>query len=216
MTDRMHPGIFLTIDGIDGAGKSTQLKLLAEWLRSKGCHVVTCRDPGSTAVGDAVRKILLSGDVAPIDRMSEMLLYMAARAQLVEEVIRPALAEGSVVLSDRYLLANVVYQGWAGGLEPGHIWQIGEIATRGLMPDLALILDMDPEAAISRINRPLDRMEKAGLEFRRALRQGFLAEAKSPRGNMIVIDASQSVESVQESIRDLVARELATSITGEQ
>ena len=134
--------MFLSIDGGDGTGKSTQVELLAQWLRQQGRDVVTCRDPGSTPLGEAVRNILLDRHDLHIDRRSEMLLYMAARAQMVEEVIRPALEQGKTVLCDRYLLANVAYQGYGGGLDVPTLWEVGRVATGGLMPDLTIVLDV--------------------------------------------------------------------------
>ena len=193
--------MFFSLDGIDGVGKSTQLDLFCEWLRAAGKHVVTCRDPGSTPLGERVREILLhSGDETPIGSRAEMLLYMAARAQLVEEVIRPALAEGHVVVADRFLLANVVYQAHAGGLPVDAVWQVGHIATDNLRPDATLLLDMDPVDADERINRTRDRMEQRGAEYRKKLRVGFLTEAE--RDDRIhVIKANQSIEAVQGDIR---------------
>ncbi|MBS0210669.1 MAG: dTMP kinase [Planctomycetes bacterium] len=192
--------MFLSLDGVDGAGKSTQLKLLAGWLAARG-ELVTCRDPGSTELGEAVREILLGTHDTPIGRRGEMLLYMAARAQMVEQVIRPALARGATVLSDRFLLANVVYQGHAGGLPPAEIWNVGLTATGGLLPDLNIVLDLPIEVARSRINRSLDRMEQRGEAFFAAVRQGFLAEAAEHRDSIRVIDASSSVDEVQGAIR---------------
>src|SRR4051812_26016121 len=128
--------MFISFDGIDGVGKSTQVALITDALRAQGHEVVVCRDPGSTSLGERIRDVLLTSDSkTPIGRRSEMLLYMAARAQLVEEIIRPALELGKVVIADRYLLANVVYQGHAGGLDPNEIWEVGRIATQGLQPD---------------------------------------------------------------------------------
>src|SRR4051812_38876751 len=139
--------MFFSFDGIDGAGKSTQISLLADWLRTKGKEVVTCRDPGSTELGEKLRGLLLDHHDTPIHRRSEMLMYMAARAQLVEEVIRPALAAGKSVISDRYLLANVVYQAHAGGLSPEEVWQVGLVTVAGVMPTLTFILDLPATAA---------------------------------------------------------------------
>src|SRR5690349_9075923 len=116
--------MFFSFDGVDGTGKSTQIRLLAEALQQRGRTVVTCRDPGGTALGERLREILLGHHDTPIHRRAEMLLYMASRAQLVEELIRPALAAGKKVISDRYLLANVVYQAHAGGLDPADVWQV--------------------------------------------------------------------------------------------
>ena len=193
--------MFLSIDGPDGSGKSTQIKLLAHWLTAAGRNVVTCRDPGSTPLGEAVRGILLDRHDLAIHRRSEMLLYMAARAQLVEEIIRPALAQGRAVLSDRYLLANVVYQGHAGGLDVATLWEVGRSATAGLMPDLTIVLDLPVAAATGRMQRPLDRMELQGESFHERVRQGFLAEAARCPDDIVVLDAARPIETIQEEIR---------------
>ena len=126
---------------------------------------------------------------------------MAARAQMVEEIIRPALAAGKIVVSDRYLLSNVVYQGHAGGLDVETLWQLGEIATAGVRPDLTIVLDLEIAGADARLNRPLDRMEQKGNDYRQRLRQGFLAEAARPERRITVISAAGSIEQVQERIR---------------
>jgi dTMP kinase len=183
--------MFISFDGVDGVGKSTQIGLLSDALQALGERVVTCRDPGSTPLGEELRKLLLEHHGTAIQRRAEMLLYMAARAQLVEEVIRPALAAGQVVISDRYLLANVVYQGHAGGLSPDELWRVGEIATGGLMPDLVFVLDMPAEAASRRISRAKDRMEAQGLEYLERVRQGFLIEAKNRPEQIHVLDADR-------------------------
>jgi dTMP kinase len=192
--------MFISIDGGDGTGKSTQIKLLCDWLVQQGREVVTCRDPGSTALGEAVRELLLHRHDLQIDRRSEMLLYMAARAQMVEEVIRPALAAGKTVVCDRFLLANVVYQGYGGGLDTATLWQVGRVATGGLTPDLTIVLDVPPEVAAARMARPLDRMELQGAAFHARVREGFLAEAKKME-NAVVISAVESIEEVQAEIR---------------
>jgi dTMP kinase len=199
--------MFFSFDGLDGVGKTTQRELFLDWLRSSGHEVVACQDPGSTPLGEAIRGILL-GHQVPISRASEMLLFMAARAQLVEDVIRPALEQGKTVVSDRYLLANAVYQGHAGGLDVETIWRIGEVATGGLMPDLVFVLDMPPQAAAARIVRQLDRLESRGADYQSRLRQGFLSEAaKDPRG-IVVIDAARDAQAVQADIRAAAARVL--------
>jgi dTMP kinase len=204
--------LFFSFDGIDGVGKSTQVRLFEEALRRHGFEVVVCRDPGSTPLGERIREVLLSVDSStPIDRRSEMLLYMAARAQLVEQVIQPALAAGQVVVADRYLLANVVYQGHAGGLDPRQIWQVGEVATGGVMPNCVFVLDMSPESATSRMNRSLDRMESQGDEFRERLRSGFLDEAARAPKTIHVIDASQPIEAVHADIWRIAAKLLQLS-----
>jgi dTMP kinase len=197
--------MFLSFDGIDGVGKSTQMRLHCEWLGSRGVDVVTCRDPGSTPLGEKIRDIVLhSDDATPIARRSEMLLYMAARAQLVDEVIRPALDGGKTVVSDRYLLANLVYQAYAGGLDLEAVRRVGLVAIDGVAPDAVFLLDMPPEAADRRMDRKLDRMESQGSEYRRRLRDGFLAEVSIPGGQIHVIDADRAVNVVQADIRAIV------------
>ncbi len=196
--------MFLSIDGGDGTGKSTQLELLRHWLAQQDHNVVVCRDPGSTPLGEAVRGILLDRHDLHIDRRSEMLLYMAARAQMVEQVIRPGLTGGQTVLSDRYLLANVAYQGYGGGIDVATIWEVGRIATGGLMPDLTILLDVPPQVAAARIARPLDRMEKQGAEFHARVRDGFLTEAARAPDTIVVINAAQSIDEVHAAIKNAV------------
>ena len=192
--------MFFSFDGLDGTGKTTQMNLFLEWLRSRGRDVVQCIDPGSTPLGEQIRSILL-GHELPICRTSEMLLFMAARAQLVDQVIRPALDAGQIVVSDRYVLANIVYQAYAGGLEVETVRAIGETATSGLMPDLVFVLDLDPQAAAARMQRDLDRMESRGLEFQARLRAGFLAEAARDPQRVLVVDAGREIDTVQAEIR---------------
>jgi dTMP kinase len=176
-------------------------------LRRRGFDAVVCRDPGSTPLGERIRELLLSSDEStPIGRRCEMLLYMAARAQLVDEIIRPALAANRIVVADRYLLANVVYQGHAGGLVPEQIWQVGKVATAGIMPDCVFVLDMSPDAATNRLTRSLDRIESQGDEYRERLRKGFLQEAAKASDRIHVIDAGQSVDAVHSQVWQLAAR----------
>jgi len=193
--------MFFALEGVDGAGKTTQMRLFCDWIRSEGHEVVECRDPGSTRVGDEIRKILLDSRDTAIDPTTEMLLYMAARAQLVDEVILPALNQHKVVVSDRYLLSNVVYQGHAGGLDPAAIWRVGQIATKGLLPNLSLVLDISDDDAAARMNRPLDRIEQRGSPFRQAVRRGYLIEASEDPQSVVVINAGQDVTSVQLAMR---------------
>jgi dTMP kinase len=203
--------MFFSLDGVDGVGKSTQIRLFCDWLRDQGREVVTCRDPGGTILGEELRRLLLGQHEVPIARRAEMLLYMASRAQLVEEVIRPALAAGNDVVSDRYLLANVVYQAHGnGGIQPDEIWRVGEVATGGLMPQLVLLLDMPAAKAAARIGRSPDRMESRGLEYLERVRQGFLTEAGRFPHQIVVIDADQSIEAIHENVI-APARRLLTS-----
>jgi dTMP kinase len=197
---------FFSFDGIDGVGKSTQLKLFCEWLNAQGREPLVCRDPGSTPLGEQIREILLhSHESVQIGPRSEMLLYMAARAQLVDQIIRPALASGQTVVSDRYLLANIVYQGYAGGLDVESVRRVGEEAVDGVMPDCTFLLDMEPAAALQRVGRNLDRVESRGTKFREQLRAGFLAEAAHMGPSVHVIRADRPIDAVQAEIRQIAA-----------
>lgn len=195
--------MFFSFDGLDGSGKSTQIEQFCDWLSAAGRDVVRCQDPGSTPLGEQIRALLLQRRDTPIGSRAEMLLFMAARAQLVEAVVAPALAAGRTVVSDRFLLANVVYQGYGGGLDVDALWRIGEVATAGLRPDLTFVLDLAPEAAARRLARPLDRMESRGREYVARLRAGYLAEAARQPKAIAVLDADRPIDAVQADIRRL-------------
>jgi dTMP kinase len=195
---------FISLDGLDGSGKSTQCRLLAGWLRSGGLDVVACADPGGTAIGDEIRALLLDHR-RPMVLACEALLFMASRAQLTADVIRPALEAGQAVVCDRFLLANVVYQGHAGGLDPEQLWQIGRLATGGLEPDLTLVLDLPPEVARQRRTHPADRLERRDQSYHARVRDGFLDEARRRPERIRVISAEQPVELVHTLVCRAVA-----------
>ncbi len=208
------PGRLIVLEGPDGSGKSTQVKWLTDWLHRLGYQPVACRDPGGTALGDRLRALLLGtvSDPPPIDRNAEMLLFMASRAQLVAEVIQPALNAGQIVVSDRFLLSNVVYQGYAGGLDVEAIWEVGAVATSAIRPDRTLILDLDPEQAHARLDRPHDRLERRPDSYRRAVSEGYRQAARDPRHapwlNARLIPADGPPETVFAQIREEVAHVL--------
>jgi dTMP kinase len=202
----MRSGLFLSLDGLDGAGKSTQGRLLGDWLRAEGHAVVTCVDPGGTPIGERIRELLLHREMT---LPCEALLFMASRAQLVAEVIRPALESGKTVISDRFLLANVVYQGHAGGLDPEQLWTIGKFATGGMEPDLTVVLDIPLELARARRKSAADRVESRDEAYHARVREGFLAEARRRPERIRVVDGGGSVQAVQEMIQREVARVLA-------
>jgi dTMP kinase len=193
--------MFFVFDGVDGAGKSTQLNLFADWLRERGQDVVCFADPGTTALGGQMRALLLGDHQVPIHMRSEMLMFMTARCQLVEELIKPALASGKTVVCDRYVFSTVVYQGHAGDLDAEDVWKVNEIATAGLMPDMTFIFDLDIATASGRMGTLRDRMESRGEVYFQRVRAGFLEEAqRSPRG-VEVIDASGEIDDIQATIR---------------
>jgi dTMP kinase len=205
----MGRGLFISLDGLDGGGKSTHCRLLADWLRVSGLAVTECADPGGTAVGDRIRALLLDGHQS-MTLACEALLFMASRAQLTSEVILPALDSGQTVLCDRYLLANVVYQGHAGGLDPHRLWEIGLLATDGLLPDLTLILDLPLETAFARRRGRADRVESRDAAYHQRVREGFLEEARRHSDRMRIVDAAQPIALVHEQICREVADVLAT------
>jgi dTMP kinase len=205
------PGLFLSVDGIDGTGKSTQGRLLSEWLRAIGAQVTTCVDPGGTPIGAALRSIVLDHR-QDISLPCEALVFMASRAELVARVIRPALAEHHVVICDRFQLANVVYQGYAGGLPVEELWSVGRFATGGLAPDLILVFDLSIDAAAERRGRQPDRMERRDRDYYEPVRQGYLVEANRQPERIRVIDASGSIERVHQLVRSEVFPLLPTEL----
>ena len=198
--------MFVAFEGVDGAGKSTQVRLLGEHLERNGREVVICREPGGTSLGEELRRILLdpgSGDLQP---EVEVLLFMAARAQLCNKIIRPGLESGKAVISDRFLWSSVVYQGVVGGLGVEEVLSIGRVATRGLLPELTFLVDLDPAASHSGLDDG-DRMESRGIEFQRRVRDGFLALAEEFKDSFILIDGGASIEQVHQQVLDALPKE---------
>lgn len=193
--------MFFSFDGIDGAGKSTQMDLFCDWLINDQRHsVIRCREPGGTEFGEKLRTILLGKSSLEFDILAEMFLFMASRAELVRQVIRPAIADGKTVVCDRFLLASIVYQGHAGGLDPAMIRQVGNIATNELCPDLTFCFHLDPEIAATRVGDDTDRIESRSDDFLTRVNDGFIAEAsKTPEG-LLLIDGAESIDSIHQKI----------------
>jgi dTMP kinase len=204
----MAAGLFISLEGIDGVGKSTQSDLLEEFLRSAGREVVRTFEPGGTELGQEIRHLLLhrKGDVAP---RAEALLYAADRAHHIATKVRPALERGEVVITDRYLDSSVAYQGVGRALKAEDVRAISMFAVEGLLPDLTILLDLDASAAAERRNttgEAPDRLEREKIEFFEAVRQAFLDMAAAEPNRWLVIDARQSVEAMQEQIRSRVSQ----------
>ncbi|GHE37081.1 hypothetical protein GCM10018785_03470 [Streptomyces longispororuber] len=194
-------GFFIALEGGDGAGKSTQAEALAEWIRAKGHEVVVTREPGATPVGKRLRSILLDVSSAGLSHRAEALLYAADRAEHVDTVVRPALARGAVVISDRYIDSSVAYQGAGRDLSPTEVARINRWATGGLVPHLTVLLDVSPEAARERFTEAPDRLESEPAEFHARVRSGFLTLAAADPGRYLVVDAAQEPEAVTTVIR---------------
>ncbi|NUQ71406.1 MAG: dTMP kinase [Chthonomonadales bacterium] len=201
-------GLFISFEGIDGAGKTTQARLLAEWLTGRG-HVVTAlREPGGTCVAERIREILLySKD--EIDPRAELLLFLSSRAQNTAERIRPALAQGHIVICDRYADSSVAYQGHGRGLGADEVRALSMFASGGLAPDLTLLLDLSPEAGLAR-QKNSDRMEDEPLEFHRRVRHGYLSTAKDDPARVVILDGAQDVEVLRDQIERVVQDRIGT------
>ncbi|WP_371632906.1 dTMP kinase [Streptomyces sp. NBC_01259] len=194
-------GFFLALEGGDGAGKSTQVEALAEWIRAKGHEVVVTREPGATPVGKRLRSILLDVSSAGLSNRAEALLYAADRAEHVDSVVRPALERGAIVISDRYIDSSVAYQGAGRDLAPTEIARISRWATSGLVPHLTVLLDVDPETARERFTEAPDRLESEPPEFHSRVRSGFLTLAAADPTRYLVVDAGQDPESITAVVR---------------
>jgi dTMP kinase len=206
-------GVFVTFEGGEGSGKTTQLKLLANHLRALGNEVIETRDPGGTTIGKEIRTLLLSPESAPMSVAAELLLYEASRAQLVREVLAPALARGAIVLCDRFIDSTLAYQGFGRGLDLNLIRQLNQLATEGLTPDLTVLLDLDPAIGLLRCGRSSsaesssqDRIEAEPLHFHQRVREGYLALARAEPDRIRVIDAGPSMAVIETAVLDEFTR----------
>jgi dTMP kinase len=195
--------MFVTFEGVDGSGKSTQAQLLAEWLRGEGRDVVLTREPGGTPLGEGVRKLLLDGP--PMTPWAEAALFASARAELVESVIRPALERGAWVVCDRYIDSSVAYQGIARGLGVGRVLELNLAAVRGLMPDRTFMLLIDPGAARARQASQPDRIEAEDEAFRAAVDEAYRGLAAVFPQRIVSIDATQTATRIAEAVREHAA-----------
>ena len=202
----MHKGLFITLEGPDGSGKTTQIALLAEHLRALGCEVICTREPGGTPISDKIRAIILDNANAEMTARTEALLYAAQRAQHVEEKIVPALEYGHIVLSDRFADSTFVYQGLARQLSLPDVRALTAFATGGLVPDITLLLDIDPcEGEIRMRGRGgKDRLEMVDVDFKRRVREGYLELARREPERFRVVCAGRAVDKVQADLRGLV------------
>jgi len=196
-------GKFIVLDGPDGCGKSTQAKLLAQWLQEQGVPTEMFRDPGGTTIGEKIRRILLNPEHIVMSTPMEVLLYMAARAQLWAEKIAPALKSNKCVILDRWLSSTCAYQGYAGEFGMEKIIKIATDCLERVWPDLTIVLDVDLETAAQRLNRKLDRMEAKGEGYHQRVREGFLKLAKEQK-NFLVIDAAGDIQAVHKKIIEVV------------
>ena len=202
--------MFITFEGIEGCGKTTQVNRLKEYFESLGKEVLVTLEPGGSRLGKTLRKILLSMESQDLTREAELFLYLADRAQHVDQVIRPALEQGQVVISDRYADSTVVYQGYGRGLDPQILHSFNEIATRGIWPDLTILLDLPVEIGLKRaVTRNLQtkqtdegRFEAESIDFHNRVREGYLTWSALNKNRFIIVDATGSVDEIFEQIKN--------------
>jgi dTMP kinase len=197
-------GIFITFEGIDGSGKDTQAKLLAKYLKNKGYSVITTREPGGTSIGEKIRKILLSPKIGRVDQRAEVLLFAASRAQIVSDIIKPALEKGKIVISNRYVDSSYAYQGIARKMGLDWVIEINKWATQGLLPDITFFLDIPEELGLKRVDKSRnirDKIEKDGEIFQKKVREGYYKLAKLFPERYRIIDAKRDEALIQEDVR---------------
>lgn len=201
----MTRGLFITFEGADGCGKTTQIELLDKYLKEKGRQTLLTREPGAKGLGVKLREILLNydGEVSP---QCESFLFLADRAQHVDCIIKPALKDGVVILCDRHTDSTVAYQGYGRGLDLDRIYMLNNIATGGLKPDLTIVFDVDVETSMKRVGKEKDRMESAGVDFFNKVRQGYLEIAKKEPGRVKVINSSDTIENIHKKVVELVEK----------
>lgn len=201
----MSKGLFITFEGADGCGKTTQLSMLAQYLKEHGKDVLLTREPGAPGLGEKIREILLNYDGAVSDRC-ESFLFLADRAQHVDIIINPAVKKGEIVLCDRYTDSTVAYQGYGRGLDINQINNLNDIATNGKKPDLTIVFDIDVETSLKRVGKEKDRMESAGVDFHNRVRNGYLEIAKQEPQRVKVLDASASIEEIHQEVLRLIGK----------
>ncbi len=202
----MKQGKFITCEGTDGSGKSTQIELLLEYLKGRGIDAVLTREPGGTPISEKIRSIILDTDNVNMSDMTELLLYAASRAQVVSEIIRPALMQGKTVICDRFIDSSYVYQGYARGLGLEIIDSVNKAAICGLMPDLTLFFDISPEVALKRRMEVTgaDRIEKERMEFHMKVYNGYKELARNNPQRIKVVESSRSVEEIALDVQRIV------------
>lgn len=195
-------GLFITMEGADGSGKSTQIDLLKGYLSNKGYDIIITREPGGTTISETIRSVILDKNNSNMSDMTELLLYAAARAQLVEEVIKPGLAQGKAVISDRFVDSSAVYQGVARGLGMDKVYAINEYALSGIKPDLTFLLDLDAEEGIKRKKNQaeLDRMELEKISFHKKVVEGYRSLAHMDKDRIYAIDALLPIDEIHEKM----------------
>lgn len=203
----MKKGLFITFEGADGCGKTTQMDLLAEYLKNNGKEVLLTREPGGKGLGEKVREILLNYDGDVSDKC-ESFLFLADRAQNIDIIVNPAVEKGKIVLCDRHIDSTVAYQGYGRGLDIERINMLKNLATNGHKPDLTFVFDIDVETSMKRVGKEKDRMESAGIDFHNRVRKGYLELAKQEPKRIKVLDATKSIEEIHNNVIEIINEKL--------
>ena len=203
----MKKGLFITFEGADGCGKTTQLNLLKDYLENNGYEVVLTREPGGKGLGEKVREILLNYD-GEVSNRCESFLFLAVRAQNIDIIVNPAIEQGKIVLCDRHTDSSVAYQGYGRGLDINQINTLNNLATNNKKPDLTLVFDVDIETSMQRVGNEKDRMESAGKDFFNRVRNGYLELAKQEPERIKVVDSTKSIQEVQKDVLEIIKTKL--------
>jgi len=199
----MTKGLFITFEGVDGCGKTTQMKILSEYLKEKNFEVLLTREPGAKGLGERIREILLHYD-GEVSSKAESFLFLADRAQHIDTIINPAVEQGKIVLCDRHTDSTIAYQGYGRNIDIERLKYLNNLATGSRNPDLTFVFDIDIETSMSRVGKEKDRMESAGKEFFNKVRSGYLEIAKLEPNRVKVIDATRAIDEIAEDVKRIV------------
>lgn len=199
MGDNMEKGLFITFEGVDGCGKTTQINLLRDYFEKQGRTVILTREPGAKGLGEKIREILLNYD-GDVSSKCESFLFLADRAQHIDTIIKPAVERGEIVLCDRHTDSTVAYQGYGRGLDITQIKMLNDLATGGMKPDITFVFDIDIETSMSRVGKQKDRMESAGIEFFKKVREGYLNISKEEPQRVKVLNGSDKIENIHKEV----------------
>ena len=195
----MSKGLFITFEGVDGCGKTTQMNLLAKYLKNDGHDVIITREPGAKGLGEKIREILLHYD-GEVSSRAESFLFLADRAQHIDKIVNPAVEEGKIVLCDRHTDSTIAYQGYGRGVDIAQLTMLNNLATGQRKPDITFVFDIDIETSMSRVGKEKDRMESAGIEFFEKVRKGYLEIAKQEPSRVKVINSTRSIEEISKEV----------------
>lgn len=212
MNAKKYSGKFITFEGAEGSGKSTQIKKVCRYLKDLKLPVLLLREPGGVKISEKIRNLLLDVRNEEMNDICETLLYMAARAQVVAEVVLPALMDGKIILCDRFLDSTLVYQGYGNGIDLDFIRSIGTHATQSIKPDMTIFFDIDPADGFARLHRPKDRIEQRSIEYHNRVRKGYLELARQEPGRIKMVDGQEKISKVFKDVKEYITPLLGITV----